>query len=61
MYHHRETIKSNQTLYDDTKKKAHDSQRVRAKATVKLNRGGPATDKHQAPTYRLKLYLRAVV
>ena len=44
------------TLHDETKKRAHDSQIVRAKETV-----GPATDKHQAPTHRLKLYVRAVI
>ena len=31
---------------------AHDPQIVRAKENLKL---GPATDKHQAPTHRLKL------
>ena len=48
------------TLHDETKKRAHDSQIVRAKekswATV-----GPATYKHPAPTHRLKLYVRAVI
>ena len=42
------------THYDETKKRAHDSQIVRA--TV-----GPATGKHQAPTHRLKIYVRAVI
>ena len=41
------------TLHDETKKRAHDSQRVRAKDNLKLSHGGPATDKHQAPTYVL--------
>ena len=38
MYHHREL-----THYDETKKKAHDSQTVRAKAeNLKLSHGGPS-------------------
>ena len=49
------------TLHDETKKRAHDSQIVRAKENLKLSHGGPATDKHQAPTHRLKLYVRAVI
>ena len=40
---------------------AHDSQIVRAKENLKLSHGGLATDKHQAPTHRLKLYVRAVI
>ena len=38
VYHQRETIKSN---YDDTKKRAHDSQIVRAKENLKLSYDGP--------------------
>ena len=49
------------TLHDETKKRAHDSQIVRAKENLKLSTVGPATDKHQAPTHRLKLYVRAVI
>ena len=37
MYHHRETILSN-----DTKKRVHDSQIVRAKENLKLSHGGPS-------------------
>ena len=49
---------SNQiTHHDETKKRAHYSQIVRAKEDLV----GPATDKHQAPTHRLKLYVRAVI
>ena len=35
MYHHRETIKL--THYDDTKKRTHDSQIVRAKENLQLS------------------------
>ena len=49
------------TLHDETKKRAHESQIVRAKENLKLSHKGPATDKHQAPTHRLKLYVRAVI
>ena len=57
MYHHGKT---QITHHDETMKKAHDSQIVRAKEIFKLSHGGSATDKQQAPTYRLKLYVRAV-
>ena len=40
---------------------AHDSQIVRAKKTSSWATVGPATDKHQAPTHQLKLYVRAVI
>ena len=50
MYHHRETIH-----YDETEKRAHNSQIVRAKENLKLSQGGPATTKHQA------LYARAII
>ena len=46
------------THYDETKKGAHDSKIVRAKESLTV---GPATDKHQAPTHRLKLYVRVVI
>ena len=36
-------------LHDETKKRAHDSQIVRAKENLKLSH---ATDKHQAPTHQ---------
>ena len=51
------------THHDETKKRAHDSQIVRAKENLKLSHVtvGPANDKHQAPTHRLKLYVRAVI
>ena len=49
------------TLHDETKKRAHDSQIVGAKENLKLSHMDPATDKHQAPTHRLKLYVRAVI
>ena len=39
----------------------HDSQILRAKENLKLSYGGPANDKHQAPTKELKLYVRAVI
>ena len=37
-------------------KTAHDSQIELKKIAV-----GPATDKHQAPTHGLKLYVRAII
>ena len=49
------------TLHDETKKRADDSQIVRAKENSSWATVGPATDKHQAPTHRLKLYVRAVL
>ena len=38
---------------------ARDSQIVRAKENLKLSH--PATDTYQAPTHRLKLYVRAII
>ena len=49
------------TLHDETKKRDHDSQIVRAKENLKLSHCGSSYDKHQAPTHRLKLYIRAVI
>ena len=49
------------THHDETKKRAHVSHIVRAKENLKLSHEGPATDKHWAPTHRLKLYVRAVI
>ena len=40
------------THYDETKKRAHDSQIVRAKGNLKLSQG-----KAKAPTNGLKLYV----
>ena len=60
MYHHGDTLLSN-NQHDETKKRAHNSQIVRAKENLKLSHVGPATDKHQAPTHRLKLYVRAIM
>ena len=40
MYHHRETILIKLSHHDETKKRAHDSQIVRAKK-LKLSHGGP--------------------
>ena len=45
------------THYDETKKRAHDSQIVRAKENHKLSHG----NKHQAPTHRLKLFVRSII
>ena len=42
-------------------KRAHDSQIVRAKEASSWDTVGPATDKNQTPTHRLKLYVRAVI
>ena len=50
------------THYDEAKKSAHDSQIARAKENLKLSAMvGPVTDKHQAPTHRLKIYVRVVI
>ena len=47
--------------YDETKKRAHDLDIVRAKEILMLSHGGhTAKDKHQAPTNGLKLRARAV-
>ena len=42
-------------------KRAHDSQIIRKKETSSWATAGPATDKHQTLTHRLKLYVRAVI
>ena len=47
--------------HDETKKRAHDSQIVKLKKTSILATVGPATDKHQAQTRRLKFYVRAFI
>ena len=47
--------------YGEAKKMAHDWQIVRAKENLKFSHGGPVKDKHQAPTDRLVLYVRAVI
>ena len=60
MYHHVETL-NKLTHHDETKKRAHDSLIVRAKETSSWATVGPATDKHQAQTHRLKFYVRAVI
>ena len=39
MYHHGNTL-IKLTLHDETKKRAHDSQKVRAKENLKLSHGG---------------------
>ena len=49
------------THYDETENWAHDSQIVRAKEASSWLTVGPATAKHQAPSHRLKLYVRAVI
>ena len=49
------------THYDKTKKRAHDSQIVRAKENSSWASVCPATDKHQAPTHRLNHYVRAFI
>ena len=40
------------THYDETKKRAHDSQIAKAKQNLKLSHGGSAKDKYQASTNR---------
>ena len=47
--------------YDETEKRAHDSQIVRAKENLSWTTVGPASAKHQAPTHRLKFCARAVI
>ena len=49
------------THFDESKKRAHDSQIVRAKENLKFSHGGPDTDKHQALTHWLKFYARAII
>ena len=46
------------TRYDETEERAHESQIIRAKENLTV---GLATAKHQAPTQRVKLYVRAVI
>ena len=48
------------THYDDTKKRANDSQIVRAKENLKLSYGGPSQRQASSTNYALKLYVRAV-
>ena len=45
--------------HNETKKRDHDAQIVRAKETSSVATVGPVTDKHQAPTHRLKLNVTA--
>ena len=52
MYHHRETIKL--THYDDTKKRVHDWQIVRAKENIKLSYGGPSQRQASGTNQRIK-------
>ena len=47
------------THHNETKKRAHDSQIVRAKETSSVASVGPVKDEHQAPTHWLKLYVTA--
>ena len=54
MYHHRETIKLNWHAYDDTKKRAHDWQIVRAKENLKLSFGGPSQRQTSGTNQRIK-------
>ena len=49
------------THYDDTKKRARDSQIVEAKENLKLSYGGPGQRQAQAPTNGLKLCVSAVI
>ena len=51
MYHYRVTIKSQ---YDATKKRAHDSQIVRAKENLKLSYGGPNQRQASGTNQRIK-------
>ena len=61
MYHHNEKNIIKLTHYDETEKRAHVSQIVRTKEILKLSHSGPATAKHQTPTNRSKIYVRAVI
>ena len=45
MYHHGDTL-IKLTHHDETKKRAHDSQIVRAKENLKLSHGGHSLAKH---------------
>ena len=49
-------------IYTDyTKKMAHSSKIVQAKENLELSELSPAKDRHQAPSNRLKLYVRTVI
>ena len=59
MYHHRETKKKLKLPhYDDTKKRAHDSQIVRAKEKLKLSYGGPSQRQASCTNQRIKALRR---
>ena len=53
IYHHRETIKSNQHIMM-IQKRAHDSQIVRAKENLKLSYGGPSQRQASGTNQRIK-------
>ena len=52
----KQSIEIKLTHFEDTRKRTHDLQIVRAEGNLKLS-----YDKHQAPTNGLKLYVRAVI
>ena len=49
------------THYDETKKRTHDWQIVRAKENLKLNHGGPSQRQEPGTNQRIKLYVMAVI
>ena len=49
------------TRYDETKKKAHDSQIVRAKENLKLSYGGSSERQTSDTNQRIKAFNRAVI
>ena len=57
MHHHRKNNLIKLTHYDETKKRAHNSQIVRAKGKFQLRHGGPS----QIHALETKLYVRAVI
>ena len=54
MYHHRQTILSKLTHYDESKIGVHDSQVVRAEENLKLSHGGPSQRQTSGTNQRIK-------
>ena len=61
MHHHGETLQSKQHTMTKQRKGPKTHRRSELKKTPSWATVGPATDKHQAPTHRSKLYVRAII
>ena len=59
MYHHRDNV-IKLAHYDETKKRAHDSQIVMAKENFKLSHDGPSYIQASGTNQQIKAYARAV-